>query len=38
MAITGIDINRDKTLIIATSKDGFAYMIDIRNENNPKVL
>ena len=28
-SITGIDINRDNSLMVATSKDGFAYMINL---------
>ena len=29
-AITCIDINRKNSILVATSKDGFAYMIDLK--------
>ena len=33
MPITQIDINRDNSLLIATSKDGFAYMINLKTKH-----
>ena len=32
MPITQIDINRDNSLLVATSKDGFAYMINLKTQ------
>lgn len=36
MPVTGIDINRDNTIMVVTSKDCFAYMISLKN--TPQVI
>lgn len=37
LAVTSLDINRDNTLMVAASKDGFAYMIDLRQKSQGKI-
>ena len=37
MAITCLDINRDNTVMVATSKDSFAYLIDLSHKQMGKI-